>query len=1048
MAEQSFKVPGFYAIETDLSAPVKVQPSGVPAAVVGTSLRGPAFVPVTVPNFPEFVAQFGPLDPKRYGPYSMNEFLKNRSSATFVRVLGAGSNETSADISETEATGRVKNAGVKIEGGMVEPGTDPTTDPVDFRHSGTVQFLVAKHEVTTYEAFGLPMFTNNNSFGITGPGQDAYLLRAMVWLASDARLMVLNGNQTPTTSTFLPAVTSSVPGPDDIANLSGGMFKLVISSSAGASFATTDGVPGIRIFSASFDPSSANYVGKVLNTDPTKFGTEKHYLHLDFAVDAEVAATSTDTGSIAVLSGSATTVPSGDTAVEFRDAFGLFDTRFKTPKTSWFISQPFGRTESDLFYVEALDDGEFANNKFKISISNLKMSTDPTYQYGTFTLSVRLFSDTDLNQQTVESFSNLSLDPSSANYIARKIGDVKYRYNFDADNEDERRVVQDGKNQNQSRLIRVVMHENVENKLIAPQCLPFGFRGIEVLKSNVQRSTAGIISDLAPLGEKRLGGAASGIDTRLFGALVPPVPYRFKVTRGPVETSPPAAAAFAGYPGINEIVDSRLHWGVKFERNNVVLNPNTIQEANPLIAQIAKFTGLKNLDLLVTGSDADSICDNKFTLAKVALSNTSLDDITGSVEVHMREAAYMRDATLALNDYRITDSGPTSPIARVTMATLLTQRPQNFNKFSDYLKFSTIMYGGFDGVNILDKETLYLTDKAASTAEGGGAYTGFTSPGFTSNMAGTGSVNSTVGSYQVGARIVTDPTFASVNKTVPSANIISVPGIRDPYVTDYVMDRVKDYGLGVYLMDIPSYDDDGSIIFDGEVSRYPNVDQTIEQLDGRSIDNEAVAVYYPDVTIRDNVNSRLISVPPSVAAISAIGFNDRVGYPWYVPAGTNRASLDFVSSVAVRLDTKDQAKLQDSRINPIVKMPTENNQTFYAIMGQKNMKQSKSAMDRVNVVRMLLDVKRVVVDITQRLIFNNDIPAQRKQFVALVTPVLSSIQTRQGIDKFVVICDDRNNNDSDVLNQRFKAQIKLVPTRAIEYAEINFIITNGNVQFV
>jgi len=1048
MTEQSFKVPGFYAIETDLSAPVKVQPSGVPAAVVGTSLRGPAFVPVTVSNFPEFAAQFGPLDPKRYGPYSMNEFLKNRSSATFVRVLGAGSNETSADISETEATGRVKNAGTKIMGGIVEPSADPTTDPVDFRHSGTVQFIAAKHEVSTYEAFGLPMFTNNNSFGITGPGQDAYLLRAMVWLASDARMMVLNGGETPSPTTFLPAITSSIPSPDDVASLNDGLFKLVISSSAGASFATTDGLAGIRIFSASFDPTSVNYVGKILNTDPTKFGTEKHYLHLDFAVDAEIAAVSADTGSIAILSGSADTVPSGDATINFRNAFGLFDTRFKTPKTSWFISQPFGRTENDLFYVEALDDGEFANNKFKISISGLKMSVDPTYLYGTFTLSVRLFSDTDLNQQIVESFSNLSLDPSSANYIAKKIGDIKYRYNFDSNNEDERRVMQDGKNANQSRLIRVVMHENVENKLTSPLCLPFGFRGVQILKSNVQRSANGVISDLAPLGEKRLGGTASGIDTRLLGSLVPPMPYRFKITRGPVETSPPAANAFAGYPGINEIVDSRLHWGVKFERNNIVLNPNTIQETNPLIAQMSKFMGLKNLDLLVTGSDADSICDNKFTLAKVALSNTSIDDITGSVDVHMKEAAYMRDATLALNDYRIIDSGPTSPISRVTMATLFLEGSRSFNKFSDYLKFSTVMYGGFDGVNILDKETFYLTDKAASTAEGGGAYTGFTSPGFASSMAGIGSVNSTVGSYRVGAKIATDPTFASINKTVPSANVISVPGIRDPYVTDYVMDRVREYGLGIYLMDIPSYDDDGVIIFDGDASSYPNVDQTIEQLDRRAIDNNAVAVYYPDVTIRDNFNSRLISVPPSIAAISAIGFNDRVGYPWYVPAGTNRASLDFVSSVAVRLDTKDQAKLQDSRINPIVKMPTENNQTFYAIMGQKNMKQSKSALDRVNVVRMLLEVKRVVVDITQRLIFNNDIPAQRKQFVALVTPVLSSIQTRQGIDKFVVICDERNNGDADVLNQKFRATIKLVPTRAIEYAEINFIITNGNVEFV
>jgi hypothetical protein len=1048
MAE-SYNIPGLYTTETDQSQPAKVQPSGVPAVIIGTSLKGPAFVPVTVPNFDEYAAQFGTLDPKRYGPYAMNEFLKNRSSATFVRVLGAGSNNTTTEIAATEATGRVVNAGFKIIGGIAELSADPSTDPIDFRHSGSVQFIAAKHIVRSYEAFGLPMFTSNNSFAITGAGQAAYLIRAMVLMADDSRLMILNGNEIPDGTTFLPAVAASLPSPDDLATLSNGYFKLVISSSAGSNFGNSDGLAGIRILTASLDPSDSNYFGKVLNTDPTKFESEKHYLHLDFAVDAEIASGSSDAGSIAILSGSERSLAIGDTSKNYRDAFGLFDTRFKTPKTSWFISQPFGATEHNLFYVEALDDGDYANDKFKISIANLKMSSDPTNDYGTFTLIVRDFADTDLNQRVYESYPNLTLDPASPDYIAKKVGDIKYSFNFDAENEDERRVNQSGRNPNQSRLIRVVMNPAVEDRLIPATCLPFGFRGIETLKTNAKTNVLGVIADAIPTsGQERLRGIGTGMDMRLPGSIIPPMPFRYKVTRGTVETSPPAGSAYAGYPGINELVDPRMYWGVKFERNNQPLNPNTVQELNPFVAQISKFSGLKQLGLLVTGSEADGFCDNKFTLAKVALSNQTIADVSSSADTHMREAAYMRDITPRVSDYTLNDVGPTSPINRVGIATLHAMGGYNvFNKFSDYLKFSTLMYGGYDGVNILDKETLYLTDKAASSETEGGASVAFTSPGLPTNMAGTGSYNSTVNAYKVAAKIATDRLFTSTNKTAPIPNIVAVPGIRDHYVTDYVMSKVKEYGFALYVMDIASLDDDENIIFDGALRAYPNVDKTAESLEGRSIDNDSVAVYYPDITIQDNINGRLVKVPASIAALSAIGFNDRVGYPWYVPAGTNRASLDFVKSVSVRLDTKDQGRLQNAKINPIVKMPTDGTSTFYAIMGQKNLKQSKSRLDRVSVRRMLFDLKRVVSDISNRLIFNQDIPTQRKVFVSLVSPILSSIQTREGIEKFDVICDERNNTVSDVQSRKMNARIVLVPTGTTEIIILDFTITNSGVNF-
>ena len=110
MPEQVFKSPGFFDREIDLTART-VAPSGVPAGIIGTSQKGPAFVPLTQGTFSDFVTKFGDLDPKKPATYAVNQFLQNRFAATFVRVLGAGANSTSSDIETIRIQGTVKNAG-------------------------------------------------------------------------------------------------------------------------------------------------------------------------------------------------------------------------------------------------------------------------------------------------------------------------------------------------------------------------------------------------------------------------------------------------------------------------------------------------------------------------------------------------------------------------------------------------------------------------------------------------------------------------------------------------------------------------------------------------------------------------------------------------------------------------------------------------------------------------------------------------------------------------------------------------------------------------
>lgn len=1021
MADQTFKSPGFFDREIDLSSRT-VEPSGTPAAIIGTSLKGPAFVPVTLGSFSDFQSKFGDVNPKLVAPYAVQKWLDNRFSCTFVRVLGAGANTTQTQMDDTRTTGRVVNAGFKISGSSVE-----STPSGDHRYKGAVQFLVAKHVVTGTEVFGFPMFTDNDSFFQNGVTTDTYLVRGMLFSAHDTRIMVMSASET---------FASSM---DDMAAIDLGTtsptykkFKLVISSSAGSSFASTDGYAGLKILTASLNPSDSDYIAKILNTDPDKFETEKHLLYCDFAVDNEIASIVGVSGSIvdfvAVFSGSsATSTTSGDTSLSLRDAFGRFDTRYKTPRTPWFISQPFGATEHNLFYVESLDDGAFANNKIKVSVANLLASSNPRNKYGTFSLIVRDFADTDVEPRIIEQFNNLTLDPDSDNYVAKIIGDTKVSFMFDVVDPEDRRLVKTGNNPNKSKYIRVVMSDQVERKTTPDLALPFGFRGFELLNTNPT------LSDEFPGASYiRLAGSGSGTtDTLMFGSIIPPMPYRFKVTRGDVSIT----GTFEGSPGPNEITDTRFYWGVKTERNTNVLNPNISNEPNSLIGALTKLQGLPLLDVLVTGSNVDTFSNNKFTLAKVALVNTSIADVTGSAEVHMREAAYIRNGSVDPTSYTITDGASN----RITFATLLMKgtTASVFNKFSDYAKFTTVLYGGFDGVNILDKNASKMNDKSTSTETNGGANGSFTSPGFSTNQSGTGKLNNSIFSYQTAVKIITDPLLSQ-------HNLLVIPGIREPFVTDYAGAQTKEHTLSMYVMDIPYYDFNGSRIFDGDIGRFIDVSVTADNFESRVIDNNCVAAYFPNVVMDDVINNRKVVVPASVGAMGALGYNDRVAFPWFAPAGFNRAALSFVNLTQVRINQPERERLTEVKINPIVKFPREG----HVIMAQNTLQQAKSALGSINVKRMILEVKRVIVDIGNRTIFDQITTQTRNELVKQFTAVLGGVQSKAGMEMFSVICDDTNNTKEDIDSNRMNVQIRLVPTRAVEVIAIDFIVTNSGVQFV
>lgn len=1282
MAEQTFRSPGFFEREIELFTPPP-GPSGTPAGVIGVSRRGPAFVPVTVGSFSEFTQKFGDVDPDMFAPYAVQKFLENRTALTFLRVLGAGANKTNTDISNTQTLGTVKSAGFRMSG----------SSATGVKGFGAIQYLAAEHTLSPEESFAYPIFTDNDSF----PRSDAEglrttvrLIRGMLMTTTGSRFQVMNVTSSLSDVLGAPNIYAdgkihSRLGGDTCFVTSGStdalkekkFFKLVLISDSGKNFAQDEKPArdnsgrdyGNKVFTVSLDPGDENYIARVLNTDPGKFGEEEHLLYADFPVEhsiapiasrfnpvstgdfptaadaldvgaangsggralndevvitypAEAGGTGTaitirivadagdgtagerqvfvrraednnvnairiiaaingnsdanyaandgaidygagagaaaggipgitakpgqDAGSItiqgatqkaagngvritngvgagflnngtftggvdgpstsrssdthrrtvALLSGSAGSPRTkagqlNEAGLTHADALGRFDTRYTTPRTTSFISQPFGKIEYNLFHFETLDDGIFANTRYKVSISNLRASTDEKNPFGTFEVLVRSFNDTDKNMSVLERYSGCTLDPDSDDYVAKKIGDVKVFFDFDQVSVSEQRLRNTGRFANVSSRVRIVMAPDVENRNIPEECLPFGFRGIPVLKTcdtltdrhNVMLSSSLGSTILGSASKRMFSSGAFGTDNLgsaysvfkkpmqrpqdLTSSIVPPMPFRHKVTMG---ASNATLTGFLGKAGDNERVDSSFFWGISTSRiprtSDGITTPlqkiNAGEGEDRLVTNYAKFLGIAKCGALVTGSAADEFNNNKFTLARVALPNRGTmkevaTKVTGSASEHMLEAFYIRNGIPNVgtkrkgNDqplYSVLDptfkGGANRNFNRYTMATLLASSSIVFNRFTEFAKFTNIFYGGFDGLNIFDKDMRLFRDRALSSQAGQGKAASSLSAALAgglpsidgANQSGVGRFNNNVASLRTAINIMTEPTRVGVN-------ILAIPGARDPEVTDHALARIKDYQMGIYVMDTLVYDKDGNRLYD-DVPVRPDVRETSEKFESRGVDNNYAATFFPDVHINDTTNDQIVQVPASVAALSVFGFNDREQHPWFAPAGFNRGSLNFVRALDVRLNSNDRDVLYDARINPIASFP----RAGFVMFGQKTLQRAKSALDRINVRRLMVEIKRQIVIEAEGLLFEPNTAITRGKFIANVTRILAGIQAAFGIERFNIVMDDSNNSREDVLANRLNGRIVVVPTRAVEFIAVDFIITNDGVEFV
>ena len=228
-----------------------------------------------------------------------------------------------------------------------------------------------------------------------------------------------------------------------------------------------------------------------------------------------------------------------------------------------------------------------------------------------------------------------------------------------------------------------------------------------------------------------------------------------------------------------------------------------------------------------------------------------------------------------------------------------------------------------------------------------------------------------------------------------------------------------------------------------------DVDTAIGSMRDRQLNSSFGCAYYPWVQALDDDTNKVVYLPPSVVALGVMSYTDSVNGPWFAPAGFTRGGLSSgitgipVLGATLRLSSRDRDNLYENRINPIATFPNEG----VVVFGQKTLQVTRSALDRINVRRMLIYVKRQISLIAAGLLFEPNVQNTWSRFIASATPMLVDVQQRFGIQEYKLVLDDTTTTP-DLIDQNIMyAKLFIKPTRAIEFIAVDFFITNTGASF-
>jgi len=199
-------------------------------------------------------------------------------------------------------------------------------------------------------------------------------------------------------------------------------------------------------------------------------------------------------------------------------------------------------------------------------------------------------------------------------------------------------------------------------------------------------------------------------------------------------------------------------------------------------------------------------------------------------------------------------------------------------------------------------------------------------------------------------------------------------------------------------------------------------------------DSSYNSMYWPWVQLPDADLARNVWVPASTVIPGVYAFNDRVAAPWFAPAGLNRGALDNVIRAERKLTQVNRDDLYESNVNPIATFPNSG----VVVYGQKTLQKKASALDRVNVRRLLIAAKKFIASASRFLVFEQNTTVTRNRFLSIVNPYFEDVQQRQGLYAFKVVMDESNNTPDVVDRNQLVGQIFLQPAKTAEFIIIDF----------
>lgn len=876
-----FVSPGVYVNEIDNSQLPRL-PEQMGPVIIGTSQRGPMMRPVKVQSFSDFIEVFGEPHPGNAGGDVWRE--GNKSAPTY----GAYA-----------AQAYLKNSGpvtfVRL-GGYESPDAQIGEGKAGWEVSGAYGLYMA--EVTS----------GSSGYDISGD----IVLNSIIYSNVDVEV-----------------------GGEKKLNGDFGDFEL------NTFFVSTNGTEIVFRFNndndtiqrVNLNKKSKKFIRSVLNTNPT---TNNYFLGETF-YEVDV--------------------------IEDKYAFALvlLDATFENHKkpaseaqSGWVFSQhkaqdstyPSGssgnhNTLQKLFKVHGLTEGSWVSQNLKVSIEDIKEPVNDYVKYGSFTLSLRRIDDNDLAPQYVERFVGLNLDPTSDNYIAKKIGDKYTEWN-----PEKKEFIEYGNYDNKSKFIRVAMHGDVDDARIDHDLLPFGFYAPTYI-SDVE------VNGLTEFSASYFSGSITTPSAVTSVIKLPKVPFVANNFDTPAKNS---------YKSV--------YYGLK----------SNINETKNFNINIVDYT--RDLAYGTPGTDSS---DYFFSLDDIKLC-----DSTGAPYTSPTQGP-------KYYTWQLGCKGQGSSLTAKDSGSLLLQ---NFNRFTMPL------FGGTDGFDITVANPFSKGELSGKTQDNSYAYN----------------------SVKVAIESVADP-------EVVECNAMAIPGICEEGLTGLLIDKCEVRGDALAVIDL-----DGDYV--PETKAKPIVSTVIDNLKNRAINSSYGCAYFPWVLVKDTINNNTVWMPPSVAALGTFSSTQKKTDLWFAPAGFNRGGLTDgaaglpVVQTSLRLSSKDRDDLYLANINPIATFPSEG----IVILGQKTLQVTPSALDRINVRRLMIYLKKEISRMARTVLFDPNIQVTWKRFTNQAVPFLDSVKSRFGLSDFKVVLDETTTTPELVDRNVVYAKILLKPTRAIEFIALDFVI--------